>query len=273
MQLESFLTEEAASLQAAAGQAHLERFRLSLADFARALYASVGRYAPQARGRELQAFLLELRLEDLALATACALGIEAAWEEFDRTYRKYLENVAGDDEVAAEVIAELYGTGRAGGQISQFRGRSSLKGWLRAIVSQAQVDRHRRESRLEPLEEVRVEPASEAHPEAFERRENAAALARALQAEVAGVEPGQRLLLSWYYVDQLRLAQIARLRGVHESTISRELEALRRELRKRVDKRLRAEGFSAARIEECFRHSIEAPLDFGEMLEKARNAG
>jgi RNA polymerase sigma factor (sigma-70 family) len=273
MRFEEFLAQEAESIRSAAALARLERYAVSLADFARALHVSAERYAPEARGRELKAFLLDLRLEDLALATACALGTEAAWEEFDRTYRKYLENVAGDDEVAGEVIAGLYGTGRAGGQIGQFRGRSSLKGWLRAIVSQAQVDRHRRESRLEPLEELRVEPARQAHPEAFERRENAAALARALKAEVAGIEPGQRLLLSWYYVDQLRLAQIARLRRVHESTISRELEALRRELRKRVEKRLRAEGFSPARMEECFRHSIEAPVDFGEMLEKARNAG
>ena len=135
MRFEEFRAQEAESLRPAAAQAGLERYGLKLADFARALHLSAERYAPEARGRELKAFLLDLRLEDLALATACALGTEAAWEEFDRTYRKYLENVAGDDEVAAEVIAGLYGTGRAGGRIGQFRGRSSLKGWLRAIVA------------------------------------------------------------------------------------------------------------------------------------------
>jgi RNA polymerase sigma-70 factor len=272
MRFEDFLSEEGESIAAAAAEARLERYPLNLTDFARALHASVERYAPEARGRELRTFLLELRLVDLALAAACAAGSEAAWEEFHRAYRQYLEDIAGDDEIAGEVIAELYGT-RGAAQIAQYRGRSSLKGWLRAIVTQAQVDRHRRESRLESLESLPVEPGREAHPEDFERRENAAALARALRAEVSALAPSRRLLLSWYYVDQLRLAQIGRLKGVHESTVSRELEGLRKELRKRVEKQLRGEGFSAARIEECFQHSVEAPLDFNELLERARNAG
>jgi hypothetical protein len=51
------------------------------------------------------------------------------------------------------------------------------------------------------------------------------------------------------------------------------LEALRKDLRKRVEKRLRDGGFSRDRIEECFQHSVEAPLDFAELLERARNAG
>jgi RNA polymerase sigma factor (sigma-70 family) len=272
MRFEDFLAEEAESIGAAAAQACLDRYSLGVTDFARALHASMERYAPQARGRELRAFLLELRLEDLALSAACAAGIESAWEDFHRTYRQYLEDVARDDEVAGEVIAELFGIKGGGGQIAQFRGRSSLKGWLRAIVSQAQIDRHRREARLEPLDTLAVEPASGGPPD-FERAENATALARALHFEVAALAPDRRLLLSWYYVDQLRLAQIGRLRGVHESTVSRELETLRKDLRKSVEKRLRAAGFSRDRIEECFQHSVEAPLDFAELLERARNAG
>ena len=198
----------------------------------------------------------ELRLEDLALATACAQGIEAAWEEFYCTYRRFLVDLAGECEVADQIIAELYQ-----GQIGQFRGRSSLKGWLRAVVFQARVDRHRRESRLTQLDALPVEPGREEHPENFERRDNAQALARALQDEIDRLPPEQRLLLAWYYADQLRLAQIARLKRVHESTISRELEAVRKTLRKQVEKRLRSEGFSTARIEECFRHATDAPFE------------
>ena len=211
------------------------------------------------------ASLGELRLDDLALATACARGSEAAWEEFHGTYRRFLVEVAGECDIADQIVAELYQ-----GQIAQFRGRSSLKGWLRAVVFQAQVDRHRRESRLTQLDALPVEPSREEHPENFERRDNAQALAEALGAEVRQLAPDQRLLLSWYYIDQLRLAQIARLRGVHESTISRELDGIRKTLRKQVEKRLRAAGFSSARIEECFRHSTDAPVSIEDM---ARNAG
>jgi RNA polymerase sigma-70 factor (ECF subfamily) len=194
--------------------------------------------------------------EDLVLATACARGDEAAWEEFHARYRRFLVDLAGDTDTADQIIAELYQ-----GQIARYRGISSLKGWLRAIVHQAKVDRRRRESRLTQLDALPVEPARTEHPENFERRENAVALARALRTEIEQLPAGQRLLLSWYYSDQLRLAQIARLRAVHESTISRELDAVRKRLRKWVEKRLRAEGFSAARIEECFRYATDAPFE------------
>ncbi len=170
----------------------------------------------------------ELQLEDLALATACARGSEAAWEEFHQRYRRFLVDLAGDCDTADQIIAELYER-----QIAAYRGRSSLKGWLRAVAWQAKVDRRRRESRLTPLETLPVEPARTEHPENFERRDDAARLARALRAAIDRLEPGRRLLLSWYYCDQMRLAGIARLRGVHESTISRELDAVRKELRKR----------------------------------------
>ena len=266
MPLDEFLTAEPETIAEAACLARIDRFGLAARDFAEALHNSLQRYAPGARGREAREFLLGLRLEDLALACACSRGVEPAWEEFHRTYRQYLVDAAGDCELADQVIAGLYGVDAAGGQIARFRGRSSLKAWLRAIIHQAQVDRHRRDSRLTELEALPVEPGREERPEEFERRENATALAQALRREVEALPPLQRLLLAWYYVDGLRLAQIARLRAVHESTVSRDLEAVRWRLRKRVEKRLRAEGFSAARIAECFRHSTDAPLDFEEFL-------
>lgn len=275
------LSDAHSLLEEAARLARVERFGLSQDDFARALEESVRRYAPAITGGELRDFVLGLRLEDLALATACASGIAPAWEEFHKSYRQYLVDASGECDIADQVIAELYGAeGR--GRIADFRGRSSLKGWLRAIVYQAQVDCHRREERLVEFDAMPVEPGHEEHPENFERRDNAAALARALRLEVQRLTGGERLLLAWYYADQLRLAEIARLRGVHESTISRELDAIRKQLRKRVTLRLREQGFSEARVEECFRHATDAPVEFAEMLpsprgkpapEQARNPG
>ena len=61
--------------------------------------------------------------------------------------------------------------------------------------------------------------------------------------------------------------------SIRRGCVSRELNVLRKTLRKRVEKRLRAEGFSAARIEECFRHSTDAPVATEDMLERARNPG
>src|SRR5260370_14969087 len=44
--------------------------------------------------QKLEQYLRALHLEDLALATACAEGGEAAWEHFFATYRAYLRTAA-----------------------------------------------------------------------------------------------------------------------------------------------------------------------------------
>ncbi|HZS51461.1 MAG TPA: sigma-70 family RNA polymerase sigma factor [Bryobacterales bacterium] len=250
--------------------AGIERYDLSAEDLVRAIEESVKRYAPAADGRELRKFILSLRLEDLALATACARGSGRAWEEFYKKYHQYLIDTAGEYDLADQVIAELYGMDGQG-KIGNFRGRSTLKTWLHALVHQAQVDRHRREARLVGFDSLPAEPAKQEHPESFEGRDAAAALARVLRREIAKLEAPQRLLLAWYYSDGLRLAQIARMRGAHESTVSRELEGIRKRLRKQVLQRLQDEGFSRARIEESFRHLAEAPVDFDGIMDKARN--
>src|SRR5256885_14632948 len=65
-------------------------------------------------------FLSTLHLEDLALAQACAAGLETAWEFFVETYRPYLRSAAaailrassasaGACELADPLFAERYG--------------------------------------------------------------------------------------------------------------------------------------------------------------------
>jgi len=60
----------------------------------------------------------------------------------------------------------------------------------------------------------------------------------------------ERFLLASYYLDQRTLANIGRQLCVHESTISRKLEKLAKELRKRVRKRLQAAGINSRRCNE-----------------------
>ena len=63
-------------------------------------------------------------------------------------------------------------------------------------------------------------------------------LRQAVAAALAAAPPADRLLLSLYYVQEMTLAQIARLQGVHEATISRQLDRIRRELRSGVEQSL-----------------------------------
>ena len=77
-------------------QAQAGRWALPRERFASALERSArkaltpGTASPQ----KLHDYLAALHLEDLALATACADGTEAAWEYFFTAYRAYLRSAA-----------------------------------------------------------------------------------------------------------------------------------------------------------------------------------
>src|SRR5512135_2157798 len=73
---------------------------------------------------EVRALYLSLRVEELALARACAAGNEHAWEVFLTRYREKLYEVAGyiaketsaARELADSLYADLYGTTLRDGQ-------------------------------------------------------------------------------------------------------------------------------------------------------------
>ena len=70
--------------------------------------------------------------------------------------------------------------------------------------------------------------------------------------------------MSYYYVQELTLAEIGRLLKEHEATVSRQLTRTRRALREAVEHELREEaGLNEAQIAECLT-SVAAdpgPLD------------
>ena len=107
-----------------------------------------------------------------ALATACALGRDAAWDHFVVEHRPILYRAAdaldpagGARELADSLYADLYGLREDAGErrslFRYFHGRSSLATWLRAVLAQRHVDRLRAGKRIEPLsEEEGVAPAA-----------------------------------------------------------------------------------------------------------------
>jgi RNA polymerase sigma-70 factor (ECF subfamily) len=226
-------------------------------------------------------YLSSLHLEDLALATACADGHEAAWEHFIRVHRPGLYRAAdaidrtgGAREAADALYGELFGlTERDGERRSLFRyfhGRSSLGTWLRAVLSQRYVDGLRRARRLEPLptDEEAGALRSEQNTSPPEQARFVDAIQRALTAAVARLEPRDRLRLACYYAQNLTLAQIGRTLREHEATASRNLARTRRAVREDVEQQLRHTGMSEAEVAECFATvSADAgPLDLNEIL-------
>jgi hypothetical protein len=73
--------------------------------------------------------------------------------------------------------------------------------------------------------------------------------AAAVTAAVAALDPPDRFRLACYYVHELTLAQIGRLAGEHEATVSRKLERARKALRVAIEAALRERGVAVTDVE------------------------
>ena len=236
-------------------RANAVKWGLSRDGFSKALQRSLASHfrtaAPSAAER--RQYLESLQLEELALAAACAEGQVAAWAYFIECFRPALRRaacaIAGDQaggELADGLYAELYGLEERDGQrrslFLYFHGRSRLSTWLRAVLAQTHVDCARAGRRLRPLEEAPEPVASvdAVDPQtAAENARLAAITQHALLAALSAIDAPDRLRLSYYYLQRMTLAQIGRVLGEHEATVSRKLDRTRRDLRARVERMLR----------------------------------
>ncbi|HEV3510938.1 MAG TPA: sigma-70 family RNA polymerase sigma factor [Candidatus Sulfotelmatobacter sp.] len=212
---------------------------------------------------EVRTFFLSLRVEELALARACAAGSNPAWELFLTRYREklYLSalRIAREDSAARDLAdtlyADLYGTSTRDGQrvckLASYTGRGSLEGWLRTVLAQEYVNRYRRTRRLVSLEEESEEGAQFRAPEPEPVRRSDDRLAESTDEALAALCAEDRMVLSAYYLDGRTLAEIARMLGVHESTISRKLDKLAKSLRKQIVAALAKRGMSRRQAEEA----------------------
>jgi RNA polymerase sigma-70 factor, ECF subfamily len=238
--------------------------------------------------KSVGSYLETLHLEDLALACACSAGNPAAWDLFVAKYRPELYRAAraiagssrGEEaarELADSLYADLYGfrdpRGERESLFDYFHGRSKLGTWLRALLAQRYVDEYRRTRRIEPLDEPangddRGARAAPNPPPDPERGRYLAMMQAALMAALDALAPRDRLRLAYYYVEDLTLAQIGRLIGEHESTVSRHLDRTRHGLRRQMDAALREEKkLSEAQLRLCYEYAREEwPFDLTRVL-------
>src|ERR1700721_2394250 len=240
----SAVSELLAELQAKSGCEKIGRSGESLAAV---LCDVAAKYLPAgATQTEVETFLLTLRIEELALARACAAGHNVAWEVFLTRYREKLYQsalrIAREDSAARDladsIYAELYGTAtREGKRISKlasFTGRGSLEGWLRTVLAQEFVNRYRRTKRLVSLDEEIEEGAQFAAREPEPSSSGDSRVESCTDEALAALSSEDRLVLAAYYLDGRTLAEVARMVGVHESTISRKVDKLAKLLRKKI---------------------------------------
>jgi RNA polymerase sigma-70 factor (ECF subfamily) len=253
-----------------------ERWDVSADTFAEVLHRSAAcRFPDGAADSEIVRYLATLHAGDLALVTACRAGNGEAWDHLVLEFRPALyaaaRSIAGEGhrELADSLYAELYGVSSGGERrkslLDWYHGRSRLVTWLRSVLVQRHIDQRRAASRLDQWD-PEAEPArarlasSPLQPPEPGRAHALAAAQDALDAAIATLDARDRVRLRLYYGEDLTLAQIGRITGEHEATVSRKLDRARKELRRRVEHHLRAEhGLSDAAIEECFAHAADAP--------------
>jgi RNA polymerase sigma-70 factor (ECF subfamily) len=304
---EEFLAEHWALLKLLHVRANAARWNLSCEEFAAALYRSAAHYSGSAPGETAESYLGALQLEDLALTCALRNGSEPAWEQFISEYRPILRAAAraivgkGGEESARELAdslyAELYGLDRKGNErkvslLDYFHGRSRLSTWLRAVLAQRHVDGLRASQRTQPRDDEAAERSrgyeranSDVDDLGPDRTRLLPLLAAAVSGSLAALPAADRLLLLLYYVQGLRLAQIAGILGAHEATASRRLQKIRADLRRRVEVILAAgsiahnggpaaKGLSPVEVRACLDYVWEDwPFDLAPVLAEGAAQG
>jgi RNA polymerase sigma factor (sigma-70 family) len=302
-----------ALLQQLFGELPADRWHLSFPSFQAALARSAakrfGESSPTAE--KIQQYFAGLHIKDLALACACADGLENAWNEFVAEYRTYLRASAAailrrptsdpaSIDLADSLFADLYGLsgGKAGGRslLRYFHGRSSLKTWLRAVLSQRHIDAIRAGRKFDSLDdggddqEMRRVPELSAVdiPVDPHRAMYLQKFREALSVALASLGARDRERLRRYYAEDRTLAEIGRELGEHESSVSRNLERVRGELRVTVEGLLRAgkvaanggvaaqggagmPGMKDAQIALCIQYAAEdAAIDLDKLFESRK---
>jgi RNA polymerase sigma factor (sigma-70 family) len=299
------LKSDAAKFEEWCALGNIEQWGMSKERFAQELARCA---APRVRGKEpsveeLKAHVEALWLKDLGLACACADGVAEAWEHFVGIYRGYLRASAGAmlkrscdapeaQDLADSLFAELYGLSadKRGSLLRYFHGRSSLKTWLRAVLAQRHVDKIRVGRKFEALEDENggdntklavtagVLQVADPHRERY-----LLTFTNALEMALKNLDARDFEALRMYYAEGKKLAEIGRILGEHESSVSRHLEKVRRGLRGAVEEILRGGseavngdgrtgGMSEAEIALCFEYGAEdAPIDLDKLF--PRSAG
>ena len=243
-------------------------YGLNRDQFATILRDIQSKYLPQASPEEAAAFCGALRLEELVLARACAAGNENAWKDFISRYRNKLHamalHITRDGAHAADLadslFADLYGVNARDGvrhsKLAFYTARGSLEGWLRTVMAQEFINRYRKQKRAVSLDEQEEEGTQFVAPETPVPVVTDSRLEEATDEALGELSAEDRYVLAAYHLDSLTLAEIARVLGLHESSISRRLDRVTSTLRKRILACLRDRGMSHAQAKEALETDV-----------------
>jgi RNA polymerase sigma-70 factor (ECF subfamily) len=200
---------------------------------------------------------------DLYLACACSEADPTALAELDRIFtrvvRDAIARIDRSHDFASEVQQILRERLLVGddAKIREYRGGGALASWIRTAAVRTALNLRRRSQQeqkrgtaLQPFDELLDDPEV-----ALLRQRYMPEIDTALRAAIAALDPRERLLLHFYYVDGLTLAKIAALERVGTSTIFRRITAATQSVLKAVKSELSDKlQLSAGSLDSLLRH-------------------
>lgn len=185
---------------------------------------------------------------------------------------------SADDELAATMLSKLL-VAEAGQlpRLSKYAGRGPLKGWLRVLIANERVDRHRSPvGQAERLRDDEVEvvaqlASSTALPEeAMARAEARRHVMAALREAYASLDARGRAVLRMHALERATIDDIASVTRVHRTTAFRWLERARHDVMTRtfdlLKARLQLESLEVRSLVRALPTDLDASLHslFGE---------
>lgn len=223
--------------------------------------------------REAVDFLGKTHTTDLYLTIACAHGSEAGWERLFKLYHSFVCGLAAHfcsteavaHDLANKVITDLFMSSRSKRpRIASYDGQSSLSAWLRVIVLHRAInERARKWNLLESLDDL-----PEMHDDrGLERIEASLRSSRyrpiilnTFRCASQKLNSRERYILLMIHEEKLRAKEVARLLGVHPSSVTRQLQQTHRKIRQEVISILAHQyNLSEEAIRECLTDILESP--------------
>jgi RNA polymerase sigma-70 factor (ECF subfamily) len=211
--------------------------------------------------------------EDLYLAWACAAKDAVALAHFDRVFLGPIDAYVSSLRLPSDAIDELKQRLRIrllvgkDARIGHYRGRGSLRAWVRTCAVRLGVDmlnaersRGRELDALDALSSARMDPEL-----AIVRNRYVASSRRALERTLAALDAKDKAILRMYFVEGLNIDVIGEICFVHRATVARWLARIRKHVFSSVSKRLQMDlSVSASEcrgILDVVRDGLEFDLD------------
>lgn len=201
-------------------------------------------------------------LDDLYLACALSAADPVALAAFDEQFLSAVGDAVAKIDNSRDFVAEVQQILRERllvgphAKIHDYRGGGALAGWVRTAAVRTALNLQRATRRETPLTTPIEDFDSLLDPAiSLLRQRHAADIDAALRRAIAGLDPRARLLLQFYYVDGLTLAQIAAVERIGTSTVFRRLhgatQTVLAELKRELAQRFQ---LSSASLDSLIRH-------------------